>query len=100
LLSRRFTIGHALRTVSRVYKVSKKGYLARQRRRPDKSAVIEKAAQAIRCLEEDTTIDISSVLEDYGNGLEDPAWMFRFRDEGGLSMVSGTTTSFRSQSIL
>jgi hypothetical protein len=67
---------------------------------PDKSAVIEKAAQAIRCLEEDTTIDISSVLEDYGNGLEDPAWMFRFRDEGGLSMVSGTTTSFRSQSIL
>jgi hypothetical protein len=45
--------------------------------------------QAIRCLEKDATIEISSVLEDYGNGLEDPEWMFRFRDEGGLAMVSG-----------
>ena len=45
--------------------------------------------QAIRRLENDTTIEISSVREDYGSGLEDPQWMFRFRDEGGLAMVSG-----------
>jgi PIN like domain len=45
--------------------------------------------QAIRRLETDSTIEISSVLEDYGNGLEDPEWMFRFRDEGGVAMVSG-----------
>jgi hypothetical protein len=43
--------------------------------------------QAIRCLEKDATIEISSVLEDYGNGLEDPEWMFRFRDEGGLALL-------------
>jgi hypothetical protein len=45
--------------------------------------------QAIRRLEVDSSITLGSVLEDYGQGLADPQWMFRFRDEGGLAMVSG-----------
>jgi PIN like domain len=45
--------------------------------------------QAIRCVEKDTAIEISSVLEDYGKGLKDPEWMFRFRDEDGRAMISG-----------
>lgn len=44
---------------------------------------------AIRCLETDKTIVIGSVLEDYGAGISDPDWMFRFRDEGGVAMISG-----------
>jgi len=28
-------------------------------------------------------------LEDYGQGIADPDWMFRFRDEGELAMISG-----------
>ena len=45
--------------------------------------------QAIRVLERDNTIKIGSVLEDYGAGIQDPDWMFRFRDEGGDAMISG-----------
>ena len=44
---------------------------------------------AIRRLEIDASIELGSVLEDYGQGTADPQWMFRFRDEGGLAMVSG-----------
>jgi hypothetical protein len=44
---------------------------------------------AIRCLETDREIELSSVLEDYGQGIGDPQWMFRFRDEGGIAMISG-----------
>lgn len=45
--------------------------------------------QAIRCLETDRAIKIESVLEDYGAGTSDPDWMFKFRDEGGVGMISG-----------
>lgn len=45
--------------------------------------------QAIRCLETDKNILVESVLEDYGAGTSDPDWMFRFKDEGGLGMISG-----------
>ncbi|MCZ7862860.1 hypothetical protein O9X98_15910 [Agrobacterium salinitolerans] len=44
---------------------------------------------AIRCLETDKSIIIQSVLEDYGAGVSDPDWMFKFRDEGGIGMISG-----------
>jgi hypothetical protein len=45
--------------------------------------------EAIRRLENDPNIEIGSVAEDYGNGSSDPDWMYRFRDEGGLAMISG-----------
>lgn len=45
--------------------------------------------EAIRALESDRTIEIGSVLQDYGTGKADPDWMFRFRDEGGVAMISG-----------
>lgn len=44
---------------------------------------------ALRRLETDPSVEIGSVAEDYGNGASDPDWMFRFRDEGGLAMISG-----------
>lgn len=44
---------------------------------------------AIRRLETDASIEIGSVLEDYGAGSSDPEWMYRFRDEGGVAMISG-----------
>jgi len=45
--------------------------------------------EAIRALESDRSVAIGSVLQDYGGGNGDPEWMFRFRDEGGVAMVSG-----------
>ncbi len=45
--------------------------------------------EAIRALESDPTIEIGSVLQDYGAGKSDPDWMFQFRDEGGVAMISG-----------
>ena len=44
---------------------------------------------AIRSLEPDREIELGSVLEDYGQGQSDPDWMFRFRQDGGVAMVSG-----------
>jgi PIN like domain len=51
--------------------------------------VSTRIVQAIRVLESDRDIEIGSVLEDYGHGIADPEWMFRFRDEGGTAMISG-----------
>jgi hypothetical protein len=45
--------------------------------------------EAIRALESDRNVEIGSVLQDYGAGSADPEWMFRFRDEGGVAMISG-----------
>ena len=44
---------------------------------------------AISNLETDASIELTSVHRDYGEGIADPDWMFRFRDEGGRAMVSG-----------
>ncbi|RVG20316.1 hypothetical protein [Sinorhizobium meliloti] len=44
---------------------------------------------AIRCLETDKTVLVESVFEDYGAGTSDPDWMFKFREEGGVGMISG-----------
>jgi PIN like domain len=44
---------------------------------------------AIRRLEIDASIKLGSVLEDYGQGVADSQWMFQFKDEGGLAMISG-----------
>lgn len=44
---------------------------------------------AICALESDQGIEIGSVHRDYQSGITDPAWMFRFRDEGGTAMISG-----------
>ncbi|MFO1098479.1 MAG: hypothetical protein U1E81_09510 [Xanthobacteraceae bacterium] len=40
---------------------------------------------AIRRLESDRCVALGS----YGQGTSDPAWMFRFRNEGGVAMISG-----------
>jgi len=45
--------------------------------------------EAVRALESDPAIEIGSVLQEYGAGTSDPDWMFRFRDEGGVAMISG-----------
>lgn len=45
--------------------------------------------RALRLLESDKEVDLGSVAVDYGEGHTDPAWMFRFRDEGGVAMISG-----------
>ncbi|UDL96277.1 hypothetical protein LGH83_08915 [Lichenihabitans sp. PAMC28606] len=44
---------------------------------------------AIRAIESDKGVELGSVLEDYGQGQSDPDWMFRFRQDGGVAMVSG-----------
>jgi hypothetical protein len=44
---------------------------------------------AIRALETDKAVELGSVLHDYGAGISNPDWMFRFRDEGGVAMISG-----------
>lgn len=44
---------------------------------------------AILALETDKNIELGSVQRDYHEGIADPDWMFRFRDEGGVAMVSG-----------
>jgi hypothetical protein len=44
---------------------------------------------AIRVLEPDHSIELGSVHRDYASGIADPAWMFKFRDEGGVAMISG-----------
>ena len=51
--------------------------------------VSTRLVDAIAKLETDSAIELSSVPRDYGAGIADPAWMFRFRDEGGVAMVSG-----------
>jgi hypothetical protein len=51
--------------------------------------ISRRIVNAIRILETDKSIEIGSVLEDYGAGYSDPDWMFRFREEGGIAMVSG-----------
>lgn len=48
-----------------------------------------KIVEAIRALEKSSDLELGSVLADYGGGQPDPDWMFRFRDEGGIAMVSG-----------
>ncbi|WP_181702723.1 hypothetical protein [Chthonobacter albigriseus] len=48
-----------------------------------------KIVEAIRNLETDSSIEISTVREDYGQGIEDPDWIFRFKSEGGTAMISG-----------
>lgn len=44
---------------------------------------------AIVALETDVSVEIGSVRRDYGGGISDPEWMFRFREEGGTAMISG-----------
>jgi hypothetical protein len=44
---------------------------------------------AIIALETDRSVEIGSVLRDYGGGTSDPDWMFRFREDGGTAMISG-----------
>ena len=51
--------------------------------------VSTRLVDAITILETDTAIKLTSVHRDYGEGIADPDWMFRFRDEGGIAMVSG-----------
>ncbi|MFN3261998.1 MAG: hypothetical protein ACE37J_15700 [Pikeienuella sp.] len=51
--------------------------------------ISEHIVYALRSLEREPSIEIRSVKEDYGAGLDDPAWMFQFRDEGGTAMISG-----------
>jgi hypothetical protein len=51
--------------------------------------VSTRLVDAISILETDTAIELTSVHRDYGEGIADPDWMFRFRDEGGIAMVSG-----------
>jgi PIN like domain len=45
--------------------------------------------KALRELNKDPLVSILSVREGYGAGIEDPDWMFRFKDEGGAAMISG-----------
>ncbi len=51
--------------------------------------VSRRIVEAIRRLEDDTAVEITSVVEDYGQGSPDPEWMFRFAQEGGDAMISG-----------
>jgi len=51
--------------------------------------VSTRLVDAIAILETDTAIKLTSVHRNYGEGIADPDWMFRFRDEGGIAMVSG-----------
>ncbi len=44
---------------------------------------------AIIALETDISVEIGSVRRDYGGGISDPDWMFRFREDGGTAMISG-----------
>ena len=54
---------------------------------------------AIRSLETGS-IEIGSVHEDYSQGITDPDWMFRFRDEGGVAMISGDHNILRTPTNL
>lgn len=51
--------------------------------------ISKRLVHVIRELETDKTLEIGSVAEDYSAGMTDPAWMFQFRDEGGIAMISG-----------
>lgn len=47
--------------------------------------IAKRLVDATRRLETDTSIELGSVLD----GTPDPEWMFRFKDEGGIAMISG-----------
>lgn len=51
--------------------------------------ISSRIVRALRALESDKAVEIGAVTEDYGQGRTDPDWMFRFRDDGGVAMVSG-----------
>ena len=51
--------------------------------------ISKRIAAALRSLERDQAIQLGSVAEDYEEGISDPDWMFRFREQGGIAMISG-----------
>ncbi|MBM2715332.1 hypothetical protein JQK88_29820 [Mesorhizobium caraganae] len=51
--------------------------------------VSPKIVRALRALENDSSIELGSVHEDYQAGIADPDWMFKFAAEGGVAMISG-----------
>lgn len=47
--------------------------------------ISKRLIDVIRRLESDSSIELGSVLD----STPDPEWMFRFKDEGGIAMISG-----------